>query len=479
MSKINQRKRKEKIRVSSNSGKKAQIQTELEELKRLVATYLLFEDKYYKEEKEPIERIIELSQKVNSDDLVKLIEEVRLEYGLRHTPIITLLGAIKDNKKRKEILQKLDPKVLATPKDAMDLVAGYLKFNEKKTIPNQLKKYISKSLNRFDEYQLSKYGRNLKQEVSLVDVFNLVHPIPKDQNTQNLWSKLINGELKPAETWEVKISASPKEKRKEVWEELLKNKKLGMLAFIRNIRNMEKDSVDEQLMINYIKNFNGSTWVFPYQIFKASINTKNKKLKKELLKWLKRSIPQRTLKGKTYVILDISGSMGSFNIDSNSDYNAMKALSVLVAFILALPKKDIEIFFTSGNDYTVVHATKRVTKRLYKIIEKKEAFKKIGELIEEEREKLGWGGIFTFQSVEWILKNYKKPERIIVISDSQDMDRKNKGIENLSKKFPGIKGYLNNIAPYSNVGYTSNSGWHEINTFSTKIIDFIDFIEKN
>ena len=477
MSALNKRKKTKNKKVSNGCGKKAQVQSSFQELKRLVATYLLFEDRYYNEEKEPIERIIELTKDIDSDQLVQLIEEVRLEYGLRHTPIITLLGAIQDNTKRRDVLNKLNPNVLATPKDVMDLVSAYLKLNNGKMIPNQLKKYISKSLNNFDAYQLSKYGRNLKQEVSLVDIFNLVHPVPKNNEKALLWKSLIDGELAPAETWEVKISAAPKNKRKEIWENLLKNKKLGMLAFIRNIRNMEKDNVDEKIMVNYIKKFNGSTWIFPYQIFKASIHTKSKKIKNELLKWLKRSIPNKQIKGKTYIVLDISGSMGNFDITSNPDNNAMRALSVLIAFILAIPKKDIEIFFSSGDDSENKHATKKVTKHLYKQIEKKDAFKKISNFIKEEIKELGWGGIFTYQSIDWILKNYKKPERIIVISDSQDMDRKNRGIENLAKAFPGIKGYVNNIAPYSNVGYTENSGWNEINTFSTKIIDFIDFVE--
>jgi hypothetical protein len=87
---------------------------------------------------------------------------------------------------------------------------------------------------KFDEYSLAKYNRD--NAVKLRDVLFLCHAKPKDKEQEALWKKLVEGTLETPDTWEVALSGG--NEKKETWERLMQEKKLGGLAFIRNLRNM-------------------------------------------------------------------------------------------------------------------------------------------------------------------------------------------------------------------------------------------------
>ena len=131
-------------------------------------------------------------------------------------------------------------KVVRRPDDALEILAYYLAVYGK-PIPNALKKGLGAALSRFDEYQIAKY-RKSGAEISLVDAVNLVHP----KHTEAL-KKLVDGTLAPAETWETKLTQAGAaaesedelaELKKETWEKLIKSRKLGYFALLRNLRNI-------------------------------------------------------------------------------------------------------------------------------------------------------------------------------------------------------------------------------------------------
>ena len=64
----------------------------------------------------------------------------------------------------------------------------------------------------------------------------LVHAKPKDDSQAALWKRLVDGELATPDTSEVELSAG--KDKKETFERLLLEGKLGGLAVLRNLRNM-------------------------------------------------------------------------------------------------------------------------------------------------------------------------------------------------------------------------------------------------
>ena len=53
-----------------------------------------------------------------------------------------------------------------------------------------------------------------------------------------MWKRLIAGELAVPDTWEVALSSGAN--KREAWERLLREQKLGALALLRNLRNMRE-----------------------------------------------------------------------------------------------------------------------------------------------------------------------------------------------------------------------------------------------
>jgi hypothetical protein len=73
---------------------------------------------------------------------------------------------------------------------------------------------------------------------------------------------LVAGTLKSADTWESAISAAGKTeggeqavdaKKKEEWARLIKERKLGYFALIRNIRNIAEAGIDDEAFAELLK----------------------------------------------------------------------------------------------------------------------------------------------------------------------------------------------------------------------------------
>ena len=89
--------------------------------------------------------------------------------------------------------------------------------------------------------RLAKYRAD-KRRISLVDAVNLCHPQPTPSLT-----RLMNGTLPSADTWEVALTQAGQAARREshkvalkrrAWRRLLREHKLGYFALLRNLRNI-------------------------------------------------------------------------------------------------------------------------------------------------------------------------------------------------------------------------------------------------
>ncbi len=121
--------------------------------------------------------------------------------------------------------------------DDMQEILAVIQSTSKKCVPNAVRKGFKSAFERFDAYQLAKY-RTENKAIKLVDIVNLIHP----KHNKSL-EKLIKGELKNEQTWEAKLSAAGNSNnataKEEAWSEQILNKKLGYLALIKNLRNIE------------------------------------------------------------------------------------------------------------------------------------------------------------------------------------------------------------------------------------------------
>ena len=218
-------------------------------------------------------------------------------------------------------------KIVVRPDDMTEILSYYFaNCSTNGNVANSIKKGFAKAFDKFDEYQLAKYRMEGKA-VSLVDVVNLVHPVPVEKNALAL-SKLIKGELKSADTWESKLSAAGQEAgsaeekadlKKDAWIDLVKNKKIGYMALMRNLRNIltqAPEIVAETCQTLTNEKLVKSSRILPFRFLTAieEVNKIGGPASRDVVNALNRAIEISLVNvprydGSTLVVFDRSGSM--------------------------------------------------------------------------------------------------------------------------------------------------------------------------
>lgn len=239
----------------------------------------LLEDTYYESKDKRLRRIQDLVQKCDDTFVGQLAIYAREQMYLRSIPIVlTVELAKKHNGDR--LVSNVIHRIVQRADEITEVLAYYQIANNRTAtkklskLSKQIQKGLAECFNKFDEYAFAKYNRD--KDVKLKDALFLVHPKPKDENQQLLFNKIVSDTLETPDTWEVKISQAGQDgtSPKEVWEELISNKKLGYMASLRNIRNMLDDGVSDEhlkMVADYISNekavLNGKQ--LPYRYFSA------------------------------------------------------------------------------------------------------------------------------------------------------------------------------------------------------------------
>lgn len=231
------------------------------------------------------------------------------------------------------------------PDDMAEIIACFSAMNDTKAT-NAMKKGFREAIERLDSYQILKYKK------ALIDVANIVHPRPEktasavevDGKKMPAITAIMKGLQVSADTWEVAQSDAGqevakavregkidedqakqilKEAKAENWDSLLTDGKLGILAAIRNIRNVLKtvnkhDTVDKLCDLLSDAEAIRKGKIMPYQIDLAHevtisefSDSSSRKIAQALLKGFEAAVPNlaEMLPGNTLVMVDFSGSM--------------------------------------------------------------------------------------------------------------------------------------------------------------------------
>ena len=217
------------------------ISTELQ-LRRSVLACLLWETQFYEDGVEIAGRIAELVPKVSAEKVAALAVEAREKMKLRHAPLL-LVREMARHKTHRVLVADTLQRVIQRADELSEFVAIYWK-DGRVPLSGQVKKGLAAAFTKFDEYALAKYDR--ASPVKLRDVLFLSHAKPVDAAQAELWKRLVAGELATPDTWEVALSAGAD--KREAWERLLSENKLGALALLRNLRNMADAKVTPALI---------------------------------------------------------------------------------------------------------------------------------------------------------------------------------------------------------------------------------------
>lgn len=405
----------------------------IQELRRSVLSCLLWEDQFYENGASIADRIVGLCDKVNSDDLANLAVDARSKFNLRHVP---LLLACRLAKKGGKIVSDTVEKIIQRPDELSEILAVYWR-DGKKPISKQLKLGIGRAFRKFDGYSLAKYNRD--KAIKLRDVLFLTHPKAKDEEQQSLWNKLANNALETPDTWEVELSSG--KNKKETFERLMREGKLGYLALLRNLRNMEQSGVDRDLIRDQILARKGANRVFPFRFVAAAraCPSMERHLDRAMIESIKEIPP---FSGKTVVLVDVSGSMDA-QLSGKSDMTRIDAACALASLI----DGNIRVYSFSEMIVEVPH--------------------RLGMAgVDAIRSSQAHSGTYLGNAIGWLNANIAH-DRLIVITDEQSHDRVPDPIcENA---------YMINVASHKNgIGYGK---WTHIDGFSEGVLRYIREVE--
>lgn len=444
-------------RLAGGFGACAAVQSNYQLLRRVTLANLLWENCAYIDGVEIANEISRLIPLCDAKDVAELAIECRVIQKLRHTPLFIAVEMCK-YKDTLAHVGKVLPLIITRADMLTDFLALYWR-DGKKPLANQVKKGLAAAFNNFDEYQFAKYDRNTR--IKLRDVMFLCHPKPKDDAQKELFSRIANRELKTPDTWEVALSRG--DDKKSTWERLIEERKLGGLAFMRNICNMCKANLDKSTIVSGLKNLRASM-LLPLDYIKAA--RMNKDFEREIEEKMLDSyshLPK--LPGKTLFIVDVSGSMGNLTSGCSSFSRLDQACAM--AMLAANQCEKFKLVATAGDDCS------RIGKHKY-IQYPQKGFGLAKQIVDTQCE-IGWGGIFTRQCLEWCRSEFKNEEfdRIIIFSDSQDCDFPDKRIP---KPF-GKYNYICDISAHKK-GVNYKGCWTaEISGWSEHFITYIAALE--
>jgi len=407
------------------------------QLRRSVLACLLWESQFYEDGIEIAGRIAELVPKVAGEKVAALAVEGRERMKLRHAPLL-LVREMARHKTHRALVSETLVRIIRRADELAEFVAIYWK-DGRMPLSGQVKKGLAAAFPKFDEYQLAKYDRG--GPIKLRDVLFLCHAKPRDQAQADVWKKLVSGSLTTPHTWEVALSSGAD--KREAWERLLREQKVGALALLRNLRNMREAGVDESLVLSAIGSMS-TTRILPFRFLAAARYAPQweEALEQAMLKCVAET---EKVPGKTIVLVDVSGSMTA-PLSRRSEMQRTDAAYGLAVLLREIAEK-VAVYSFSDN-LVEVPARRGFALRDAIDVSQRHNSTQLGNAVEK-------------------LNRNEKCDRLIVITDEQAHDK---------VPAPSGKGYLINVASYKNgVGYGK---WMHIDGWSEAVIEYIRALEQ-
>lgn len=426
------------VRAFTREAARARRFTPEMELKRALMNCLLWEDQFYEDGVAIADRIKALVPKVAPAKVAELAIEAREVMKLRHAPLLVIREMARSEKHRSLVADTLY-RAIQRPDEMTELLAIYwadalgpMQQRKRQPVSAQVKKGLARALTKFDAYQLAKWDRD--GAVRIRDVLFLVHAKPKDAEQAKVWKQLVDGELASPDTWEVSLSAG--KNKRETFERLIAERKLGGLALLRNLRLMQNALVPRETIAGATEAMRTDR-ILPYRFITAARYAPDfePELEAAMLKSVKDHV---RLPGRTRLLIDVSGSMFA-TLSAQSEMTRAEAacgLAILAREIC----EEVEIF-TFSNEVVKVPPRRGFALR--------------DAIINSQPH----GGTYLGKAVTEI---DRKGDRLIVFTDEQSHDQVPE---------PRARGTMVNVASYQHgVGH---GAWTRVNGFSEAVVAWI------
>lgn len=426
--------------IHTHEGAKAKRIDAAAQLRRSVMSCFLWENEFYEDGVLISDRINALVPQVHPQEVLTIAKDARSIGKIRHAPLMLAASLCKHHggglaaKAVELVVERADE--LAEIVSLMCRINGVGPDKAKKVMGNAMKRGLAAAFQKFDAYQLAKYDR--EGAIRLRDVLFMCHAKPKNALQADNWRQLIDGKLAAPDTWEVGLSGGGD--KRETFDRLLRENKLGYLALLRNLRNMVNAGVDLDLISEKILARKGADRVLPFRFIAAALAVPQ--LERVLDQALLASISEMPrLDGKTIILVDVSGSMNG-RLSDKSDLTRMDAAAALAS---------------------IWPGEARVLSFSYHTVEVPHRRGMAG--VDAIRNSQHHGGTDIRGAVQ--IANLHPHDRLIVITDEQSHTTVPAPVAK--------KAYMINVASAKNgVGYHE---WTHIDGFSESVLRFIHMME--
>lgn len=469
MSKMNTRRPSPPPIFTANGARATNIPP-LAQLRRTVSTCLLWENDAFEDGESIAVRIASLVRVCSPPDIAALALEVRSQLNLRHVPLLLLreLACHPDRARFPQVVSQALAATIQRPDEIPEFLRIYWK-DGRRPISKQVKRGLAWALKKFNEYSISKYKAE-GTELSIRDVMFLVHAKPKDSYERHvkadrkrektygpavggvhdlrpheaLYNRIAEKKLVTPDTWETQLSAGAD--KRATFTRLILQDKLGYMALLRNLRNMNDAGVDHSLINAAIRaRQGGADKVLPFRFIMAARSAMPFfSALDDAMQANMAEMPR--LPGRTLVLVDNSGSMYQAKVSAKSDMDRADAAQGVAVIARGICEHARVFSFSTGRPVEIP---------AYKGLALPEAINRATM----------HGGTELGAAVMYL--NSLPHDRIIVISDEQTSD---------PVPAPAGLGYMINVASAKNgVGY---GPWVHIDGWSDAVIRFIADSEK-
>lgn len=458
------------VPLTTHEGGHAVAEPKVKELKRTVATCLLFENTFYEGGLEIAGRIDALVKDVRPEVVSQIAIEARTTLKLRHVPLWIARCMTKHH--QGSVVGDTIAAVIRRPDELGEFLSLYWKGG-KGPLSAQVKRGLAQAFTKFNAYQLAKWDRD--NPVRLKDVLFLCHAKPhwltdKGNDREGkvdaqaivkksykrglverhstgqggMWKHLIEGTLPVPDTWETELSAG--KDKKETFERLLTGEKLGYMALLSNLRNMWQAGVDRHLIEKRLTEGAKNSPALPFRFISAW------KAAPEYMGALSDAMCAAisgNLPGHTVIVIDVSGSMDAILSEKGTLTRLDAASALAVLFQAVCEKYDIYTF----SDKTMHLNNPRRGLQLVKEISESQLHRSTQ----------------LFSALGHVQAHARgTPTRVVVITDEQAHDSP---YGKLPMQF-AKKGYVVNVAPYE-PSLDIDRNWTRVNGWSERLVDWI------
>ena len=457
------------------------------ELYTLVCTASL-QKKFYTDEDECIERLRTLLPKVPVEFAAKLAVYAREKMYLRSIPLVIAVELLK--LERSKLIEDLVERVIQRADEIPEILSYFQIANERtgtkklNKLPNALKKGVARAFDKFDAYQFAKYNRDT--EVKIRDAMFLTHPKPIKEK-EELFKQIADNKLPIPYTWETELSKDDGKSKKEKWQELIKSKKLGYMAQLRNLRNILEENVDNlQIVLDNLAS-KEAVWKsrqLPFRFFSAyrEVADVGAFTSSAVLECLEQAMQCSTVNIKGFdintnvlIACDMSGSMQT-PVSQRSKIQNFEIGLTLGMLLQSRCKSVITGLF--GEDWKVVQLPRtNILANTHKLANM------IGEVGHSTN---------GYKAVRWLYEHGHRADKVFLFTDCQlwdsDYEYSWGGMQHSTlkdewlkykKAVPNAKLYIFDLSGYGNTPIDlSHKDVYMIAGWSEKVFDVLDAIEK-